>query len=514
MNGAEALIQTLVDCGATTCFANVGTTELEIVAALDSVPGVRSVPVLFEGVAVGAADGYGRMSGELAFSLLHTGAGLSNGLSNTLNAAKANTPLLTLVGDHPARIREWNHAIASGIDIPSIVRPYAPWVRRAGRSTVGRDAAEAVAAAFSAPGGPTTLVVPSDVAWSPDAVPGTPVAPEPPAAVSQEAVLAAVRALRSGEPAVLLLHGSAAVDDDALRAAGRIAALTGCRVMARPARLARGAGRVPVEFFPYNPPFAIAAMRDVRHLILAGAHPPVAPWTYPDDPSTFVTPDDCRISVLARPEEDSAAAVVWLADELGATSAGPVQEREAVTPAGGAVTPEALAASIAALMPEGAVVIDEAVTTGRMFHQMSRGSRPHDWITNLGGALGYGQPLAIGSALACPDRKVLLLQGDGSAMYMPQSLWTIAGEGLDVLVLVFANRTYEVLRKDMELRKQDTATPTARALSVIGRPEIDWVALAGSLGVPAMRVGTMAEFNSVVEAALRTPGPALVQVDL
>jgi acetolactate synthase-1/2/3 large subunit len=514
VNGAEALIQTLVNCGATTCFANPGTTELEIVAALDSVSGVRAVPVLFEGVAVGAADGYGRMSGRLAFSLLHTGAGLSNGLSNMLNAGKANTPLLTLVGDHPVRIREWNHTIASGIDIPSIVRPYSSWVRRAGRSTVGRDAADAVAASFSAPGGPTTLVVPSDVAWSEDAVPGTPVPPEGPATVSGEAVRAAVRALRSGEPAALLLHGSATGNDDALRAAGRIAAQTGCRVMARPARLARGAGRVPVEFFPYNPPFAIAALRDVRHVILVGAHPPVAPWAYPDDASTLVTHDDCQVSVLARPEEDAAAALSWLADELGATSAGPVQERVTVMPGSGAVTPEALAASIATLIPEGAVVIDESVTTGRRFHEMSRGSRPHDWITNLGGALGYGQPLAIGSAIACPDRKVLLLQGDGAGMYMPQSLWTIAREALDVLVVVFANRSYSVLRRDMELRQQDAEAPAARALFDIGRPEIDWIALAGSLGVPASRVGTMEEFNMVVGANLKTPGPALVQVDL
>lgn len=515
VNGAEALVATLEACGVTACFANPGTTELEIVAALDRSAGIRSVPVLFEGVAVGAADGFGRMSGIPGAALLHTGAGFPNGLSAVLNAAKASSPSIAIVGDHPLAIREWNHVIASGVDIERVAAPYAKWVRRSRLTTVGQDAADAFAAACSAPGGPATLVVPSDVAWSAGAEPGRPSAAQKPSPVSAEAVLQAAYALRLPGEAALVLHGEATVDPAALRAAADIAATTGCRVMARASRIVRGPDFLPVEFLPYSPMLAIEALKGIRHLVLVGAHPPIMPWTYPDRSAPMMADPECRIWTLARPEENVVDALTTLAAEIGGDRSRAAPQPApgmAPVPASGTVTPDALAQSIAALIPENAIVIDESVTTGRSFYQVSAASRPHDWLRNLGGALGYGQPVAIGSAIACPDRKVIVLQGDGAAMYTPQSLWTIAHEGLNVLVVIFANRSYEVLRVDMRLRHQNVDGAVNHALTDLGTPAIDWAGLARSLGIRSARLDSMQAFNEAFAREAQTAEPALLEV--
>jgi acetolactate synthase-1/2/3 large subunit len=514
MNGAESLVRTLVGGGVTTCFANPGTSEMHFVAALDRVEGMRCVLGLFEGVVTGAADGYARMTGGPAATLLHLGPGTANGLANIHNAKKAASAMVNIVGDHATYHRRYNAPLTS--DIESAARPFSHWVKTStSAGIVAADGAQAIAAARTPPGRIATLILPADTAWNEGRGP----VPVPPAAVpaapAREAVAEAARVLRSGEPALLLLTGRA-VFADGLELAGRIAAKTGARLIAQGsnARTQRGRGRVSVERIPYVVDQALKVLEGLKHIILVGSKMPVAFFAYPDKPS-LLYPAACEGHVLARPEEDQILALEWLADELGArTPPPPVVNEERPRPASGAITSAALGQSIGALLPENAIVTDEAVTTGRNFFLPTRAAAPHDWLSNMGGSIGIGMPLATGAAVACPDRKVVSLEADGSAMYTVQALWTQAREGLDITTLLFSNRCYQILRG--ELANVGAGNPGRKALDMLdlGRPDIDWVGLAKSLGVPGARVTDMDEFNRRFAEGIATPGPYLVEVML
>ncbi|HVH75076.1 MAG TPA: acetolactate synthase large subunit [Stellaceae bacterium] len=514
MNGAESLVRTLVGGGVTTCFANPGTSEMHFVAALDRVEGMRCVLGLFEGVVTGAADGYARMTGGPAATLLHLGPGLANGLANIHNANKASSPMLNIVGDHATYHRQYDAPLTS--DIEGLARPSSRWVKTSAHAkSVAADGAEAIAAARTPPGRIATLILPADTAWNE----GTGAAPVPPpqmpAPPAREAVEAAARALRSGEPTLILLTGRA-VRADGLALAGKIAAKTGARIIAQGsnARIERGRGRVAVERIPYVVDQALAVLKGLRHIVLVGSKMPVAFFAYPDKPS-LLYPPEAEGHVLARPEEDQIFALEWLADELGARATpAPVVGEAPPAPATGAITPAALAASLGALLPENAIVTDEAVTTGRNFFAQTRAAAPHDWLANMGGSIGIGLPLATGAAIACPDRKVVALESDGSGMYTVQALWTHAREGLDITTVLFSNRSYAILRG--ELANVGAGNPGRKALDMLdlGRPDIDWVGLAKSLGVPGARVTEMEDFNRRFVEGLATPGPYLVEVVL
>ena len=515
MNGAESLVRTLVDGGVTVCFTNPGTSEMHFVAALDKVEGMRSVLGLFEGVVTGAADGYGRMADRPACTLLHLGPGLGNGLANLHNAKKANTPVVNIVGEHAT----WHiaHDAPLTADIEGIARPVSHWVRTSPDAKgVARDAAEAIAAALTPPGQIATLILPGDTAWNEGAGPAA--LPEIPRrrAVPAEAVEAAARTLReAGRDAMLLLTGPA-LRERPLEAAGRIAAATGARVMAQwsNARTQRGAGRFAVNRIPYPVDQALAVLKDVRHLILVGAKAPVAFFAYPDKPSVL-TPEGCEITRLAHLEEDVAGALEALAEALGAarTPAALQAPHRPERPAG-ALTPETIAAGLAALLPENAIVVDESVTTGRGFFPLTAGAPPHDWLNNMGGSIGFGLPVATGAAVACPDRKVICLEGDGSGMYTVQALWTQAREGLDVTTVVFANRTYAILKGEMANVGAGNFGRKALDMLEIGRPDLDWVSLARGMGVEAGRATTAEEFCRQLAAGLRVQGPYLIEVVL
>ena len=514
MNGAESLVRTLLAGGVNVCFTNPGTSEMQFVTALDRVDGMRCVLGLFEGVVTGAADGYGRMADKPASTLLHLGPGLANGLANLHNANRASTPVVNIVGDHATYHRRYDAPLTS--DIEGAARPFSHWVKTSPNAgTVAEDGAAAIAAARTPPGQIATLILPADTAWNEGSGPANvppPVAPPPP---SREAVLETARVLRSGEPTLILLTGRA-VRADGLELAGRIAAKTGARLIAQGsnARTQRGRGRVSVERIPYVVDQALKVLAGLKHIILVGAKMPVAFFAYPDKPSRLY-PEDCQGHVLARPEENAIAALEGLCEEVGAraTPAPVVNERPAA-PASGAITSEALGQSIAALLPENAIVADEAVTTGRGFFAPTRMAAPHDWLSNMGGSIGLGPPLATGAAVACPDRKVVSLQADGSAMYTVQALWTQAREGLDITTVLFSNRTYQILKG--ELANVGAGNPGRKALDMLdlGRPDIDWVGLAKSLGVPGARVTDMDGFNRRFAEGIATPGPFLVEVVL
>jgi acetolactate synthase-1/2/3 large subunit len=511
MNGAEALLRTARAAGVELCLANPGTTEMPLVAALDAVPGIRSVLGLFEGVCTGAADGYARMAGRPALTLLHLGPGFANGIANLHNARRARSPLVNLVGDHAT----WHLAADAPLtsDIVSLARPVSGFVRTA-KSAEGlaEDGAAAIAAALEPPGQVATLIVPADCQWEDARGPARPLPASSPAAVGDAALAEARRALASGEPALLLLGGRA-LSERGLRLAAAVAAASGARLGCETfsARLERGAGIPAPERLPYFPEQAAAFLGGFAHLILVGATAPVAFFGYPGLPSRLA-PERCALHELARPEDDAEGALAALAEALRADPAGaPAPRRERPAPARGALDGSTLGQTLAALQPEGAVVVDEAATSGLPYSLAAAGAPPHSVLSLTGGAIGQGLPCAVGAALACPGRRVIAFQADGGGLYTLQALWTLARERLDVTVLICANRAYRILR--IELARAGIAEPGPQALALtdLSRPALDWTALARGFGVPAERADSAEALAGALARSFAAPGPSLVE---
>jgi acetolactate synthase I/II/III large subunit len=513
MNGAESLVKTLASAGVEVCFANPGTSEMHFVAALDRVGDVRCVLGLFEGVATGAADGYARMADKPASTLLHLGPGLANGLANVHNARRANTPMVNIVGDHATYHKQYDAPLTS--DVEGAAWPFSDWVRTSADSrSVARDGAAAVAAAMVPPGRVATLILPADASWNEAVGPAQLPSVEGRASVAPEAISQVARVLRSGELTVLFMGGHA-LREPGLMLAGRIAAKTGARLLAETlnARVERGAGRVAVDFLPYPVDDALATLADARHLVLVGSKAPVAFFAYPDKPSAL-SPPQCETHTLATPGEDIVGALEALAEELGAPENAPLQAREKHPPSGEAITPDAAAAAVGTLLPEGAIVVDEALTAAAAFMSRTWGAAPHDYLQVTGGAIGIGLPLATGAAVACPDRKVICLQADGSAMYTVQALWTQAREGLDVTTVVLNNRSYAILKQELANVGAGDAGRRALDMMELDRPALDWVSLAHGMGVEAGRAKTMEELERQFAAGLRCEGPYLIDLVL
>ena len=510
MNGAQALIRTLTGSGVDVCFSNPGTSEMHFVAALDAVPEMRGVLCLFEGAATGAADGYGRMAGRPAAALLHLGPGLANGLANLHNARRARTPLLAVVGDHATYHKRYDAPLESDID--ALASWMSAWTRRSARSAdVAADAAEAVAAAMTPPGGIATLILPADVSWSEGAEPAPPLRVRNPAPVPGDVIGSAAAALRSGEPCVIML-GGAALHRPGLAAASRIAQATGAGLVAEtfPARIERGAGLPEVDRLAYLAEFAVAKLAGTRRLILAGARAPVSFFAYPGQPSGLV-PEGCAVEVLAGDGDDVGGALEAVADLVAPGTKPLLAEPARPGLPDGDLTGESVAAVIGAMLPEGAIVSDEANTSGLWLPGATAGAPPHDWLTLTGGSIGQGLPVATGAAIACPDRSVLALEADGSAMYTISALWTHAREGLDITTVIFNNSAYAILGMELgRVGAQATGT-AARDLLQLSRPDLDFVALATGMGVPASRARTAGEFAAQFRTALAEPGPHLIE---
>jgi acetolactate synthase-1/2/3 large subunit len=514
MNGAESLIRTLVAGGVDTCFANPGTSEIHLVAALDQITEMRCVLGLFEGVVTGAADGYARMAEKPSCTLLHLGPGLGNGLANLHNASRAQVPIINLIGQHPASHLPYDTPLTS--DIEGIARSCSRWLRTsASASQVGSDAADAVVAARTAPGQIATLIVPADAAWSDggaiSAIPAIRQAPMPQdAAVERSAAM-----LRSGVRTALLLTGNA-LYGKGLAAAGRVASNTGAKLLAPYplTRQERGASAPNVDRVAYVLEQAVEQLKEFRQLILVGSRAPVAYFAYPGKSSVFTSPD-CEIHTLASPGEDYVGALEVLEADLPPRAASPAleyTERPALPK--GEITLSGLAAVVGALLPESAIVVDESMTSGRGMMAATKNAPPHDWLANTGGSIGIALPLAVGAAVACPNRKVLCLSADGSGMYTLQALWTMAREGLKVTTVVFANRDYAVLKR--EFSYLGIGNPGTRALDMfeIGRPDLDWVHLAKGMGVPGTRVNTLEGFAKALQEGFESGGPTLIEVPL
>ena len=511
MNGAQSLAKTLVNCGVDMCFANPGTSEMHFVAALDSTPGIRPVLCLFEGVVTGAADGYGRVAGKPAATLLHLGPGLANGLANLHNARRAATPIVNVVGDHATYHLQYDALLTS--DIVGFARPVSSWVHESkSAKTVASDAARAVQAARSAPGGVSTLILPADTAWDAADRAAQALPDIGPSAVGADAIESAARLFSNGRMSALLLRGSA-LHGAGLEAAGRVQARTGarlfCDTFAPHAEL--GAGRVPVERIPYFAEQIMAFLQGMEQIILVGSKPPVSFFAYPGKPS-WCAPETCEFSYLAQPHEDAATALRDLADALGATNQ-PAMRIPLKLPGlpSGALNALSVAQVIAQLTPDNVIYAEEAATSGFPLLMNLAQARPHTHLPLTRGSIGQGLPLAVGAALAAPGRKVICPHGDCGAAYTMQALWTMARENLDVTTVIYANRSYAIL--NIELQRVGIGSVGAKALSMfdLHNPEMNWTQIATGLGVEASRATTAEEFAAQYESAMKNKGPRLIE---
>ena len=424
----------LRDGGVRVCFANPGSSEMHLVSAIEQTPGLRAVLCLFEGVASGAADGFARMAGAPAATLLHQGQGLAYGLANLHNALRAGSPVVNVIGDGATTHRGLGAPLES--DIATLAGPMSRWVRTiSDPQRAGADAAAAVAAAIGPPGGVATLIVPADVAWSPGGREARPAPTDPERAEVGEPVTIA-------RDTVLLLGGPA-LRARGLAAADRLAQATQARVFAEPfpARMEAGVGVAAVHRLSADPDTATRQLGGCRRLVLAGAAAPVRAFAAPGR-AAGLAPAGCAIERIGG---DVVSELEDMAARLAPRRR--CRTRDAVAPgtvSDAPLTADAVAQVVGALLPDGAIVVDEANTSSAALpFETAR----HDLLTNSGFAIGLAMPLALGAALACPGRPVICLQSDGGAMYTPSALWTQAHERLDITTVVLNNRAYATLHR-------------------------------------------------------------------
>jgi acetolactate synthase-1/2/3 large subunit len=514
MNGAELLVKTAIGMGIKVCFANPGTTELPIVGAFDKVTGIRTYLGLFEGVCTGAADGYGRMLDKPAMVLLHLGPGLANGIANLHNARRAKSPVLNVVGEHATWHRDADPPLA--MDIESLARTFSGWWRtNKSAQDIPSDIADAVTATQL--GQVATLIVPHDYQLAEcDGQQvkelGSPFDP-----LESNSIEKAASRLRSFRK-VLLMLGGRALREPGLKAAARIQRRIGCDLLAPtlPGYMEHGPGLPMVERLPYFPERAVDVISRYEVVLFAGAPEPVTFFGYPGVRSRILADEQERI-ILCSDRQNVVEALDCLAAALGAPSHLSINDDPLTKPKrpeipSGELTAERTCLTLAALQPENAIIVDEAVTTG-LSYLLSPASLPaYTVMTVSGGSIGQGIPCATGAAIACPDRPVIDLQADGSALYTVQGLWTQAREELNVTTLICSNRSYRILQ--MELSRSGVATngPNTRGLTELTKPPIDWVRIAQGFGVPGVSVSTAEDLARELGKALIEPGPHLIEM--
>jgi acetolactate synthase-1/2/3 large subunit len=360
-----------------------------------------------------------------------------------------------------------------------------------------------------------TLILPADVSWSDGGVVARPRAALPPRTVPASTVEDVARLLRSGEPTALFL-GGAALGQRGLMAAARVAAETGVRVLCEtfPTRLSRGPGLPSFDRLAYLAEFAAMQLDGLRHIVLVDAKAPVSFFAYPGRASDLV-PEGCSVLPFAGGGDDVVAALEALAEAVDAAPASALEglQQQARPPRPtGALSGETVGQALGAVLPEHAIVSDEANTTGIFLPGPTAGAARHDWLTLTGGAIGQGLPVACGAALAAPDRPVISVESDGSALYTFQSLWTMAREQLNVTVLLLNNRSYAILNMELGRVGAEQSGAKARGMLDLTRPDMDFVALAKGMGVPAVRAESAEELTANLERCIAEPGPNLIEV--
>lgn len=512
MNGAESLIGTLVRSDVDVCFTNPGTSELHFVSALDRVPEMKSVLVLFEGVATAAADGYARMSDKPAACLLHLGPGLANGLANLHNAKKARSPIVNIIGDHATYHQHFESPLSS--DVKAFAAPVSNWINSSPNGyAVGHDAAEAVRASMSNGGQVASLLLPADTAWSPADSFGVYRKPVAPAMPPNESIEKAADFLNNGKKTVLLISGKAN-RKEGTRAAARIAAQTGCQVYTDTfnARMEKGAGRHHIERLPYFAEQIIESLEGVEQLILVGTQAPVSFFAYPNIPN-YLVPEGCVTHALSTPEEDGITALEDLADAVGAPIdvGGEVVLKRPELHRGEA-TALSVWAALAHYMPENSIIVDEAATSSLGAETYMTTAPAHDHLQLTGGSIGMGLPMSLGASIACPNRKVICCHGDGGAMYTVQALWSQARQNCDVVNIIFNNKKYLILEFELMRVGAESAGPKALDMFDLDRPAINWIQLGESMGVNSIQVESAEEVNNAIAYCMKNKGPHLIEV--
>jgi acetolactate synthase I/II/III large subunit len=521
MFAAESMVRTLINQGVELCFTNPGTSEMHMVAALDRVEGMQSVLCLFEGVATGAADGYARMTGKPACTLLHLGPGLANGLANLHNARRAFAPVLNIVGDHAIDHRPLDAPLTS--DVEAVCAPMSRWV---GSVTSANElstlSVEAVKQAYGPESGVASLVLPADCAWSneePDVLPAEEMPSFKP--VTDETVQNAAEALRAAKNPVVYLGGTACLEAG-LYAAGRIADLLDCRLVMETfaPRISRGHGRVSPVRLNYFAEQAAEDLKDCDLLLIAGSKPPVSFFAYPDKDSEL-TPKGAKVVHLGGPSEDVSSALSNLADALGAAAEPKLNDQSyppELTQPDETLNPGYVGLSLWRHMPENSVICDDATTSGMGIYPWLENGPNHEWLCLTGGAIGVGMPMAVGAAFGAPDSQVFALCGDGAAAYTLQALWTQAREKQNIINVVFANHSYLVLNFELARVGAGEPGPAAQAMLDLSNPKMDWVKLSEGFGVPAKRATTVGEFDDALQAALKATeageGPQLIVAEI
>ena len=511
MNGAESMLETLINNGVEVCFSNPGTSEMHMVAAIGKSQRMRSILSLFEGVCSGAADGYARMAGKPALTLLHLGPGLSNASANLHNARKAFSPVINLIGDHATYHKRFDAPLNS--DVEGLSAPVSHWVKTVPTAAaLPAEAGKAVQVAMEKPGRIATLIIPADCAWD-ESVSPVPALPMPDERLADQASIdQAAEWLANGRRTTLMMsHG--ALTEESLALANQIAQATGAKIMCDTftPRLARGEGRCDIERLGYFAEQATVQLEDAEQLIMVASKPPVGFFAYPGKPSEFY-PEGCALHTLCQVEESAEDALRRLVDRVGAGDLVPdrltLAKPDLVS---GPLTLESMARAVGHTLLTDTIIVDESATSGAFMPEMTRNSEPHDWLSLTGGSIGYGLPVAIGAAVASPDRKVLCLHGDGGAMYTIQSLWTMAREDLDVCVVIFANRKYQILQ--VELARVGAQSMNKQTLDMLdlSNPDIDFVKLSEGMGVRASTATTADEFNQQLSAAMKSRGPCLIE---
>jgi len=509
-NGAKALMDTLTNAGIDTCFTNPGTSEMHFVAALDD-SSMRAVLTLFEGVATGAADGYARIAGRPAATLLHLGCGLGNGLANLHNARKARVPIVNIVGDHATYHVQYDAQLQS--DIETVARNVSQWVRTTQETDkIGEDAAEAIKVAQGSPAQISTLILPADVSWSEGGNAVDDFSQPSPDAATDSVVNEIAEVLKKSGKKTAILLGRRVLMEEGLLSASKIAEKTGAKLLTEvfPTRLQRGAGLPHVERLAYLAEMVAVQLSGFDHLVLIDAKAPVSFFAYPGKKS-YLVPDGCTLHELVQKDQDALKSIAALVEAVGANDTMPkLQEAKRPQLPSGKLNAEKVVQAVGALLPENAIISDEAQTSGLKLPSSTAGCPRHDLLTLTGGAIGQGLPVAIGAAIAGKDRPVLALNGDGSSMYTIQSLWTIVAEQLDVTTVIMNNGSYAILNIELERVGAEKAGPKAKAQLDISKPEIDFVSIAKGMGMPAVRTRTAEEFNAALENAFREKGPHLI----
>lgn len=518
MFAAQNLVRALLDNGVDTCFTNPGTSEMHMVAALDQYQQMHSVLCLFEGVASAAADGYGRVKGTPACTLLHLGPGVGNGLANFHNARKAASPIVNIVGDHARDHLPLDAPLTS--DVEGICRPVSKWVQTVkAPEEIGDITIEAIIASQSGVQGVSSLIIPADCAWAEvmdsEHTPTSPKDIPSPALISDAHKAAGLAALKTAKNPIVYIGGKVC-NGEALEQAAKLAHHFGAKLIIEtfPAKLSRGEGRAVPTKLGY---FVAQAERDLENcdlLFVIGTKPPVSFFAYPNAKSEL-TPDSAKTFIVGGDDVSTTRALADMVKQIGANDferavyQAPIIEDEALD-----LSPKHVGAALCRHMPQGSIICDDSNTSGAGVYPLTQTAKAHDWLCLTGGAIGIGLPMAVGAACAAPDAQIIALSGDGAAAYTLQALWTQAREKQNIINIIFANHSYRIL--NIELKRVGAGEPgkAAKSMLDLSDPKMDWVKLGEGFGVPSVRANTVGEFEAALIHAVKTAGPHLIVAEI